>query len=617
VSRSNRPPHLIDDENLPTILCRFLLVSLNIEAILGEVTICQRRKKLEEMARGDGLSDAYTATITRLKAQKGNKSVLGFKVIMWVSHSQRPLRAEELCQALGVEVGSADLDPKNVPALRMLLASCLGLVTVEASSSTIRLVHFTLQEHLSSDPTLFRNPHSAIAEVCLTYLNFDSVRNLSPTLDSAPSTMRLLEYASYYWGKHAGMGMTEGVKMLALRLLEGFDKHISAQLLLLRYKNDGHWTPYFQVATGPTGFTGLHGVAFLGIGEIVPDVLEMKEWNVNATDCTGSMPLTWASINGCEEVVKILLEQGDIIPDQADLRYGRTPLSWGAEEGHEGVVRILLEREDVDPGRECIYCRTPLSLAAARGHAGLVEMLLEREDVDPDQADCYGQTPLSRAAARGHEVVVNMLLERGGVNPDQADQDGQTPLSWAAKSGHEGAVKILLEQENVNPNHADTSFRRTPLWLATENGHGGVVTALLERGEIDPNTRDTLDCQTPLSLAARNGIEEVIKVLLERADVDPNEAGRCVLTPLSWAAYNGHEGIVKILLEQENVNPDQAGCHGRTPLSWAAARGHEVMVKVLLEGGDVNPDQADSSGQTPLSWAARRGHEGVLKILLE
>jgi hypothetical protein len=141
--------HSINDVYLPTIVCRFLLVSLNIDAILGEVTIRQRRKKLEEMTRGNGLSDAYTATLTRLKAQKGNKSVLGLKVLMWVLYSERPLRAEELCHALGVEIGSADLDPENVPALRTLLSSCLGLVTVEASSSTVRLVHFTLQEHLS------------------------------------------------------------------------------------------------------------------------------------------------------------------------------------------------------------------------------------------------------------------------------------------------------------------------------------------------------------------------------------------------------------------------------------------------------------------------------------
>jgi len=94
-----------------------------------------------------------------------------------------------------------DLDLENVPTLRTILASCLGLVVAEASSSTVRLVHFTLQEHLLNGPTLFHSPNSAIAEVCLTYLNFECVRNLSPAFLSAPTTMPFLQYASCYWGK--------------------------------------------------------------------------------------------------------------------------------------------------------------------------------------------------------------------------------------------------------------------------------------------------------------------------------------------------------------------------------------------------------------------------------
>src|SRR5205807_2524010 len=228
------------------------------------------------------LSGAYTATLTRLKAQKGYKSILGLKVLMWVMYSQRPLRAKELCHALGVEIGSADLDPENVPALRTLLASSLGLVTVEASSSTVRLVHFTLQEHLSSDTTLFHNPHSAIAEVCLTYLNFGCVWDLSPTLHVAPSRTPLLEYASCYWGQHTRRHMTENVKVLALRLLDGFDRHVSARLMLLKYKQDRDPRPYFYGMGGPIGYTGLHGDSFFGIGGILNAVLEMTDWDVTA-----------------------------------------------------------------------------------------------------------------------------------------------------------------------------------------------------------------------------------------------------------------------------------------------------------------------------------------------
>jgi len=284
---------------------------------------------------------------------------------MWVLYSERPLQAEELSDAFGVEIGSADHDPENVPALRTLLASCLGLITIEASSSTVRLVHFTLQEYLLSDPTLFHSPHSAIAEVCLTYLNFGFVRDLSPTLyyNRYSKTTALLGYASIYWGRHTRRGMTESIKILALRLLDRFEEHVNTQLLL-RSELDGFVYSLIYRAARPMRFTGLHGVAFLGVTEIAAAVLDMKEWDVNAADCTGTTALTWAAMKGHSGVVKILLERGDVSPDT---KYGRTPLSWAAEKGHSGVVKMLLERKDVNPDQpDTEYGRTPLLWAAER-----------------------------------------------------------------------------------------------------------------------------------------------------------------------------------------------------------------------------------------------------------
>jgi len=632
---------------------RFLLVSLNIDGILGEITVRQRRKKLEEITRGNGLSDTYTATLTRLKAQKGNKPALGLKVLMWVLYSERPLRAKELCHALGVEIGSTDLDSENVPALRTLLACCLGLVTIEASSSTVRLVHFTLQEHLSSDSTLFHYPHSTIAEVCLTYLNFGYVRSLSPDVYCAPSTIPFLEYASCYWGEHARRGMTENAKVLALTLLDRFDEHISSTQLLLRYTEDSGWDRDLGKIDGQTKFTGLHGVAFMGVVEVFAAVLEMKEWDINAADRFGSTALTWAAERGHEEVVKMLLERKDIDPDPADTVAGRTPLSWAAENGYVGVVKMLLERKDVNPNTiDNTYGDTPLSLAASGGQTGVVKMLLERQDINPDQADTRtGRTPLSWAADNGHAEIVKMLLEREGLKSNTADtQDGltslpraswwakmllepwsaksnpvenndrYTPLSWAAARGETAVVRMLLEREGVNPNTADTQGGRTPLSQAAEHGHEGIVEILLEQENVIPDQADTKSGRTPLSWAAERGHEGVVGMLLGREDVNPNRVeNKYGCTPLSWATGRGEAGVVKLLLEREDINPDQADTRtGRTPLSWAAECGHEAVVKLLLERADVNPNSVENNyGSTPLSWAAERGETGAVKLLLE
>ena len=547
---------------LPATEFSFLLISLSVDAILRQATIPSRGMKLEELAGGNGLSAAYKATLNRLKAQKGNELVLGLKALMWVLYSERPLREEELCHALGVETGSTDAVPGNVPTIQTVLASCLGLLTVEASSSTVRPVHFTLKAHFSGDPPLFYSAHSTIAEVCLAYLNFRSVRDLSPTLDSAPSTMPFLEYASVYWGEHAKRGMTENGKTLALRLLDRFDKHISAQLLLLCNRRYTGWSSLLsQVAGGPIGFTGLHGVAFLGIEEMIASVMEMRIWGVNAADCTGNTPLTWAARRGQEEIVNVLLERKEVNPDRADSKYGRTPLSWAAEYRCEQIAMMLLARDDVNPNQtDTEYGRTPLSWAAGSGSERIVMMLLAREDADPNNAGSeYGRTPLSWAAEYGHERIVTMLLDRENVNPDQAEIEyGRTPLMWASMAGREGVVKILLEQVGVNPDYAHPTCGVTPLLLAAVSGYGGIVKMLLEREDVNPDRADTEYGQTPLSRAAAWGHEGVVKMLLEREDVNPSRAdskdGR---TPLSWAVRNGHEGVVKMLLERIDVGHDE------------------------------------------------------------
>lgn len=111
---------------------------------------------------------------------------------MWVSHSQRPLKIYELCHALGVEIGSTDMNTDNVPSIRTVLGCCQGLVAIDEGSSTSRLAHFTVKEYLSNHPHLFDRPHSKIAETCLTYLNFQAIKDLSNLCKNTPTHIFIL-----------------------------------------------------------------------------------------------------------------------------------------------------------------------------------------------------------------------------------------------------------------------------------------------------------------------------------------------------------------------------------------------------------------------------------------
>ena len=501
------------------------------------------------MKNGLDLGGAYETMLGRIEAQGGKKAKLGMAVLMWISHSRRPLQVDELCHAVAIRTGSNDLDTDDVPTISTLLDCCQGLVTVDKGASIVRLIHFTLQEHLCSHPDIFDGAHSTMAETCLTYLKFQHIKDLPADQPSNPRDTPFLEYSSLYWGTHMRLEHSDGAKALALQLLCQFHSHVSAQYVLKAILSEWGFSYY----PGNEPFSPLHCISYFGISEITNTLIKMNRWDVNQRDSVGMTPLVLASRYGHEEVVKLLLRNKHVQPDWPDFITHRTALSWAAGNGHEGVVRLFLGWRFFNPG----------SVGRRWGKAArAVDLLCLGRFVNPDSTCESGRTPLSRAAENGHEGVVKLLLERNDVNHNTPDMKyGQTPLAWAAKKGHEGVVKLLLEQKAVNPNTPDTKYGQTPLWWAAANGNEAMAKLLLGRKDVSPDTPDT----------------------------------KFGLTPLLWAAVTGHEGILKLLLGREDVNPDTPDTkHGQTPLSWAAEKGHEGIVKLLLGRKDVNPNTPDT-----------------------
>ena len=548
------------------------------------------------MTSGLGLGDAYDATIQRIKTQGGDRGRLGMEALMWILHSERPLNVDEICHALATEIGSTSININNVPSVRTVLGCCQGLIAVDKGSSNIRLIHFTLKEYLSHHANLFDRPHSTIAETCLTYLNFQVIKDLSvvPSLD--PRGTPLLDYASLYWGIHMRMELSDRSRYLALDLLDQYENQISAKLLWMsRIK----WSFRSHMP-----FSALHCISYFGIAEVAMDLIRAKRWDVNQRDSVGLTPLMWAARHGREEVVKLLLQQKDTQPDITETESGRTALSWAAGSGHEGVVRLFLGRLCAHPestGRRWEKTRQ------------LVSVLFRWKYINPDKRDHHGKTPLMWAAEYGHDSVVKLLLGRKDVSHDGSDNDGRTPLSWAAEYGRDGIVKLLLEQEDVSPDKPDNDGT-TPLAWAAINERDGVVKLLLELEDVSPNKPDNHD-QTPLAWAAMYGHDRVVKLLLGREGVSPDRQDKFGLTPLLWAASNGLNGVVKILLGREDVSPDGPDNDGITPLLWAVMYGHDEVVRLLLERGDVSPDRPDNDGITPRLWAAEYGHDKIVKLL--
>jgi len=316
---------------------------------------------------------------------------------MWISHAERPLRADELCHALAVEIGSPNFRIDNIPSISTVLASCQGLVVVEKEASTVRLIHFTLQEYLRVYPGLPGAAHSTIAETCLSYLNSQYVKALSISLSPGVQDTHFLQYSSIYWGVHANRDLSDCAKQLALRLFDGHSHHISTKILL---KIQGmYW--YAVDFDKPSMFNGLHCASFFGIVEIVACLVKMEDCDINQMDFMGNTPLHWAAWNGHEGVVRILLGLDGVSPDKPD-GCGRIPLHHASRKGYEGVVKMLLGWHGVNFDKPDNNGQTPLLWAAANGCEGVVKILLGCDDVKPDKSDNAGRTPLWYAAAIGY-----------------------------------------------------------------------------------------------------------------------------------------------------------------------------------------------------------------------
>jgi len=68
-----------------------------------------------------------------------------------------------------------------------------------------------------------------MVEACLTYLNFQHVKDLSPGESPDPQSTPFLEYSSLYWETYMRMGPSDRAKAFALELHDHFDSHAAVK----------------------------------------------------------------------------------------------------------------------------------------------------------------------------------------------------------------------------------------------------------------------------------------------------------------------------------------------------------------------------------------------------
>jgi len=238
--------------------------------------------------------------------------------------------------------------------------------------------------------------------------------------------------------------------------------------------------------------------------------------DINQQNKRGSSPLMWASKQGHNEIVRILLNNEHINVNHKE-KFDETALIWASKAGKHEIVSILLEQKHIDVNHQDAYKYSALEWASEKGHKEVVQLLLKNKNIDVTiEDDDFGWGALWWASYNGHKEVVKILLENKDINVNQQDKDGMTALMISSIRGHKETVKILSQNENIILNIQDSKKGRNALMYASEKGHREIVQMLLEQDEkIDLNQQDK-DGQSALMLASKQGHKEIVQMLEEK-----------------------------------------------------------------------------------------------------
>ena len=379
-------------------------------------------------------------------------------------------------------------------------------------------------------------------------------------------------------------------------------------------------------------------------------------------------PLVAAAENNHVNIVKYLLEQGDLDAQRIDKaliaaeaqenqqiiallknrganlltidinedRPGEgTVLMYAARQGNIELVKKFVS-QGADVNIDSPGTGTALMVATRAGALPVVKYLLTQgAEID---ADSRGVGTALIVAVLGQNLPLIKYLVSQGANVDQASYGVGTALSIAVYKEDFRIVNYLLSKgANVN---AKAEGVEAPLWIARRSGNQQLIKKLLDAGAQNKNAdkplqgadKDTgyqdYDCHRLIEAIRKRSINE-IQALLEKADpncmhysddsqgIDDNDEYppfiiRKSRTPLVAAARRGDVEIGKLLLSSgADVNLYAEG--DESPLMAAAAYGHLSFVKLLVDNGaDVNMNAEGVGPQKFYLYVAEKGHVPTL-----
>jgi len=589
----------------------------------------------------------------RIKSQDSQgqpRTDLAMEILMWLSHVKRPLTIDELQHAIATIPGVTQL--VELTHESFFTECCLGLVTIDSATSTIRLVHLSVNEYLQDHAKiLFPSAHGELAITCLTYLSLNDFHGVKLSTyedrQNLSSKFHFLDYAVSNWGVHAAICFNAEVERTTYEFLT------NQPMLEL-------WNQLYDASrtTVVRNLSALHVSAIFDIEKLAQDAMKDKSFP-NPLDSLNRSPLMLAAAYGQKRLLQFLLSSNGIKVNLTDLD-GKTALGFAVESAQFDIVQTLLSSSNIDVniGNPFVLACDKASGMADEAHpcTQIVKLLLSRPDLDvnslrEDRAawEWIGMTfnwELLRMLLSRHDFDPSAYLSRTQIEQKSADLSNYMLYSDYTKEGWTLSIIPMLHALDVDHrfrlsefaflrvswpflyfafaddvqrlgNPGDYYYYDCGVWIS-DNESGTLKTKFrksLEDLVFSFDTRDSLG-RTYLHFVAQSGDlkEDDLYFLLKRgADVSATDHFGC--TPLHYAAREGRTNHVSILLDagaESLINTTDKFC--APPLHDAIWGEHIETCRLLLQRG-ANPDLCSIAG-TPLHIGAQMMDEKRLLAIL-
>ncbi|KAE8363146.1 purine and uridine phosphorylase [Aspergillus caelatus] len=509
----------------------------------------------------DSVNKAYEKILHRVHSSQVNTVRIILQIIVG---ARRPLTTAEMAIALGIAIrpqsrtiAQAGLDPLQ---MHKKLRRLCGLF-VFINDSKIYLIHQTAREFLIEKASLndvdfayscsLSDTADLMAHICMQYLLMEDLEHGED--ESCSNIRSFLEYSAVHWPDHVrNMALTSKKEVIDW-LHRLYD--MGGNLFSL-------WFSIFWRAMRPNDriptMKPLHLAAFNGHMQVLHQLLATDKDNINLKDSTGSTAVMWASLNGHQDAVQLILSHGANVNTEGG-EYGNALLA-ASVKGYDKIVQMLIEY-GADVNFYGGVCCNALFAAYCGGHYSTMRILLKHGADVNVRCQYYGNT-IQAICGAGDVETMRMLLEHGASLVCQGDEQFANVLYVACWEGRTNIAHILLQygaKVNAQIDSYCTSFLFD--WYNAE-----------EYVQVD-----TYD--SSLVAACANGHDKIVQMLLEHG-ANVNTQDGFYGTALQVACYGGHNKVVEMLLEHGADVNTQGGYYG-TAIQAACSRGHDKIVETL------------------------------------